>query len=256
MKTIYKHRIRVLMWLVVLSVLTGLSLTAARFQADAVISGVEAEVMLLEKGNNLILPEEFVGMVAKKFGPMEGLPIDMVDMRSIEEFLMTNPYVRKADVFLGASGKLVLNLHQRSPLMRVVDNSGRHWYIDSDTVRMPVSTHFTARVPLVNGDFPVTTNVKQWPVDELFSIAKLLHEDEFLGSLIDQVYRESGEKIWLVPRLGPSRILLGNTDHLEDKADRIQRFYKKALPSTGWDTYTFIDLRFAGQVVAKKRVNQ
>lgn len=256
MKGISKQHIKTYAWLVLLMALTGVTLTAARFQADALIQGVEAEVVLLEKGNNLIQPEEFVTMVTKKFGPMKGLPIDLVDMRRIEEYLQTNPYVRSADVFLGASGKLVLTLHQRMPLMRVVDNSGRHWYIDTDTVMMPVSRFFTARVPLVNGDFPVTKDVRQWPVDELFELTTMLHEDEFMGSLIDQVYVESKDKIWLVPRMGPSRILIGNTQDLESKAERIQKMYKKALPATGWDAYTYIDTRFAGQVVAKKRLNQ
>lgn len=256
MKKFNKQRIKAYVWLVLLTVLTGITLTAARFQADAVITGVEAEVVLLEKGNNLILPEEFVSLVTKKFGPMTGLPIDMVDMRSIETYLQTNPYVRKADVYLGASGKLILNLHQRMPLMRVVDNSGRHWYIDTDTVMMPVSRHFTARVPLVNGDFPSTTDVRKWPVADLFKITALLQDDDFMGSLIDQIYVESTDKIWLVPRLGPSRILIGNTTDLEDKAERIQKLYKKALPSAGWDTYAYIDTRFAGQIVAKKRLNQ
>ncbi len=256
MKEKSKHRIKAFAWLIVLTVLTGVTLTAARFQAGEVIKGVEAEVVLLEKGNNLILPEEFVSMVSKKFGPMTGLPIDMVDMRSVEDFLLTNPYVRQADVYMSSSGRLILNLHQRMPLMRVVDNSGRHWYIDTDTVMMPVSRHFTARVPLVNGNFPATTDVKQWPVDDLFKITSLLQQDEFMGSLIDQIYVESIEKIWLVPRLGPSRILIGNTEALEDKAERIQKLYKKALPSTGWDAYSYIDTRFAGQIVAKKRLNQ
>ncbi len=244
------------MWLVILTSLMGVTLMAARFQADAVITGVEAEVVLLEKGNNLILPEEFVEMVAKKFGPMTGLPVDLVDMREMEAYLKTNPYVRDADVYLGSSGKLMLNLHQRMPLMRLVDNNGRHWYIDTDTVMMPVSSHFTARVPLVNGNFPATADVKRWPVEDLFRVAKVLQENEFMGSLIDQIYVESEEMIWLIPRFGPSKILVGNTEALEDKADRIQRLYKQALPFKGWDTYTYIDTRIAGQIVAKKRLNQ
>ncbi|HEY3387256.1 MAG TPA: hypothetical protein VGK46_12145, partial [Saprospiraceae bacterium] len=119
-----------------------------------------------------------------------------------------------------------------------------------------VSRFFTARVPLVNGDFPATNNVKQWPVDDLFKVTEMLQDDEFMGSLIDQVYVETTEKIWLVPRLGPSRILIGNTNDLEDKAERIQKLYKEALPAAGWDTYSYIDTRFAGQIVAKKRLNQ
>jgi cell division protein FtsQ len=251
-----KQRIKAFIWVVLLTGLAGITLTAARFQADALIQGVEADVVLLKSGNNLIQPDDFVRMVSKKFGPMKGLPIDMVDMRSVEAYLMTNPYIRKADVYLGASGKLILHLQQRQPVLRIVDNNGQHWYVDTDTVRMPVSEYFTARVPLVNGDFPVTGDIHQWPVGQLYEIVTALKEDEFMSSLIDQIYVESTEKIWLIPRMGPSRILIGNTDGLEDKVDRIQKFYKDALPTTGWDTYAYIDTRFAGQIVAKKRVNQ
>jgi cell division protein FtsQ len=251
-----KQRFKAFLWLILLVSLTGITLAAAKFHADEVISGVKAEVILLDKGNNLILPEDIVKTVLKKFGPLEGIPIDLVDMRSIEEFLSTSPYVKEASVFLGASGQLTLSIRQRMPIMRVVDNRGTHWYIDADTVRMPVSRNFTARVPLVNGDFPVTNDVRTWPITSLFDITMMLQENEFMGSLIDQIYLESKEKIWLVPRMGPSKILIGNTDILDDKVERIQKFYKKALPSTGWDTYAYIDTRFAGQIVAKRRLNQ
>ncbi|MDQ3017999.1 MAG: hypothetical protein M3R25_14905, partial [Bacteroidota bacterium] len=151
MKKINKQRIKTLFWLMLLGALTGVTLMAARFQTEEVIAGVEAEVLLLDKGNNLILPEDIVKSVVKKFGPLDKIPIDLVDMRSIEEFLLTSPYVKEARVFLGANGKLNLSIRQRMPIMRIVDNAGTHWYIDIDTVRMPVSRNFTARVPLVNG---------------------------------------------------------------------------------------------------------
>ena len=256
MNKINKQRIKAFFWIVLLAALTGVTLMAARFQAGNVISGVEAEVLLLEKGNNLILPEDIVKTVTKKFGPLEALPIELVDMRAIEQFLLTSPYVREARVFLGANGVLNLSIRQRMPLMRVVDNAGKHWYIDADTVRMPVSRNFTARVPLVNGNFPSTNDVKSWPVSTLFEIASMLQENEFMGSLIDQIYMESKENVWLVPRIGPSKILISTSADLEDQAERITKFYKKALPSIGWDTYSYIDTRFAGQVVAKKRSNQ
>ncbi len=251
-----KQGIKAFFWLVLLASLTGITLMAARFQAEQVISGVEAEVILLDKGNNLILPDDIVKTVGKKFGKLEGLTIDKVDMRSIEQFLSTSPYVKEASVFLGASGKLTLSIRQRMPIMRIVDNHGTHWYIDADTVRMPVSRNFTARVPLVNGDFPATNDIKSWPIGPLFDVTMMLQDNEFMGSLVDQVYFESKDKIWLVPRMGPSKILIGNTNDLDDKVERIQKFYKKVLPSTGWDTYAYVDTRFAGQIVAKRRLNQ
>ena len=53
MKKDNKQRIKAFFWLVILAGLTIVTLMAARFQAEAVITGVEAEVLLLDKGNNL-----------------------------------------------------------------------------------------------------------------------------------------------------------------------------------------------------------
>lgn len=256
MKKENKQRIKTLFWVVLLATLTGVTLMAARFQAEEVISGVQAEVLLLDKGNNLILPEDIVKAVEKKFGDLDSIRIDLVDMRSIEAYLLTSPYVKEAHVFLGANGKLNLSIRQRMPIMRIVDNAGTHWYIDADTVRMPVSRNFTARVPLVNGNFPSTSDVKTWPITTLFAVTMMLQEDEFMGSLIDQIYIEAKDDVWLVPRLGPSKIRITTASDLVDQAERIRAFYKKALPSMGWDTYSYIDTRFAGQVVAKKSLNQ
>ena len=122
MMKINKQSIKAFLWLILLASLTGVTLMAARYQAEQVINGVEAEVVLLDKGNNLILPDDIKKTVVKKFGPLQGVPIDQVDMRSIEEFLSTSPYVKQASVFLGASGVLTLSIRQRMPIMRIVDN--------------------------------------------------------------------------------------------------------------------------------------
>lgn len=255
MKKNLTQRIKTSLWLLFVAGLAALSLTAARFQAEGVIQRVEAEIVVPDETNTLILPEEVISMVTKKFGPMKDLTPDMIDMRSIETYLTTHPYVRDAEVFVGASGSLVLQLHQRVPVMRLVDNSGKHWYIDRDTVMMPVSKQFVARVPLVNGDFPVTTKAQTWPMKNLFSITDEMQHDEFLNYLVDQIYVEKKDKIWLIPRLGPSRILVGDGSNLEDKSYRIRKFYKEALPVAGWNAYSYIDTRFEGQIVARKKMN-
>lgn len=250
-----RHRIKTGLWLVFLAGLGGVSLTAARFQAGEVIRDVVAEVVLADEGDNLIVPAEIVGMVTKKFGALKDLPVDLVDMRTIETYLKTHPYVRDANVYLAANGELVLQLDQRIPRMRVVDNGGRHWYVDADTIRMPVSRQYAARVPLVNGNFPTVDSATKWNIAPILELTELFREDDFMAYLIDQIYVEAPDKIWLVPRLGPSRILIGNTDDLADKAERIRKWYRKALPAAGWDTYAYIDTRFTGQIVARKKLN-
>lgn len=250
-----RHRIKTFLWLVILTGLAGVSLTAARFQADEVIRGVVAEVILEDEGDNLIVPDEIIAMVTRKFGQLKQLPVESVDMRLIETYLRTHPYVREANVYFAANGELVLRLNQRIPRLRIVDNTGRHWYLDADTVRMPVSRQFAARVPLVTGNFPAVDAVSKWDIGPVLKLSMLLREDDFMADLVDQVYVENPQKIWLVPRLGPSRILIGSPDDLEDKAKRIRTWYRKALPAVGWDAYAYIDTRFAGQIVARRKLN-
>src|SRR5690606_3059808 len=120
---------------------------------------------------------------------------------------------------------------------------------------MPVARQLSARVPLVNGDFPATEDMSKWNTAMLMELGNELWDDDFMRLMIDQVYIERPDRIWLVPRLGPSRILLGDLSDLAGKMERIETFYKKALPPAGWDTYAYIDARFAGQIVAKKRMN-
>ena len=57
MNKVNKQRIKTFFWLMLLAGLSGVTLMAARFQSEEVIKGVHAEVLLLDKGNNLILPK-------------------------------------------------------------------------------------------------------------------------------------------------------------------------------------------------------
>ena len=90
MKKPNKSHLKVVGWLTFLVVLCGLTISAARFQASGVIKEVRAEVVLLDKGNNLIQPESFEKLVLKKYGQLKGRPIHEVDMRGIEEFLLNH----------------------------------------------------------------------------------------------------------------------------------------------------------------------
>jgi cell division protein FtsQ len=45
--------------------------------------------------------------------------------------------------------------------------------------------------------------------------------------------------------------ICGNTDNLERKLATLRRFYDNGLSRIGWDKYSYISLRYDGQVVCK-----
>ncbi|MNV97616.1 hypothetical protein D3C71_1927610 [compost metagenome] len=53
----------------------------------------------------------------------------------------------------------------------------------------------------------------------------------------------------LVPRVGDHRILLGNTEGLEQRMNNLMVFYKKALPRMGWNEYKIINIKYQNQVI-------
>ena len=53
---------------------------------------------------------------------------------------------------------------------------------------------------------------------------------------------------------GLKELAFGDATDIENKFDRLFAFYKQALPKTGWEKYSSIDLSFRKQIVAKKKL--
>jgi cell division protein FtsQ len=55
----------------------------------------------------------------------------------------------------------------------------------------------------------------------------------------------------LVPLLGRQKVILGSVDDLKNKFERLKIFYQEAMPYTGWNTYSTLNVKYNGQVVCK-----
>ena len=70
---------------------------------------------------------------------------------------------------------------------------------------------------------------------------------------IDQIEVAPGGDIILIPRAGGHRVVLGDLYNLGVKMNALETFYRQVLPVTGWDAYSNINLKYEGQLIAKKR---
>lgn len=251
-----KHIAKRILWIVLGFSLAGLSIAAVELKKSMFITGIEVDVVLLEEGNNLVTPEDILADIAQTFGPVEEIPVQELDAQTMEEVLMQNPFMKKVDVYADAHQKLHVRVEQREPMMRIMDPEAGDYYLDKEGVRIPVSRHYTVRVPITSGNVPVMEESRisedSAPVlKSLYAIAREIHGDKFLKPLVDQVYIDNRKQVILVPKLGVKEIILGDSTQLEDKIERLKIFYKEAISGFAWEKYKQMDLRYAGQVICR-----
>jgi cell division protein FtsQ len=195
-----------------------------------------------------------------------GKPLRSLAMPRIEEDLRRLPCVQRADAYHTMDGVLHVRVAQRKPLVRVLDMDGRSFYLDHAGHTMPISNHWTARVPVVVGalrepraasdvfdvcgtDSLMATSA----LDEVWRVAKAVHKDAFWRAMVDQIVVTPNGELELVPMVGNQRLAIGNGKDVEHRLAKLRAFYAQGMPQGDWRRWSRIDVRFAGQVVCTKR---
>jgi cell division protein FtsQ len=91
-------------------------------------------------------------------------------------------------------------------------------------------------------------------IDDIFKMAEFIRTDPLWHAQIEQLYVNKELEIELIPRVGNHRIVVGDVVDIKKKLDKLKVFYAKGLSNTGWNEYSVINLKFADQVVCKKRL--
>lgn len=245
-----------LMWVALVFFGIALIISMVAKKEAAIVQEVKIEVEPLEGSNYLINKEDVLLTIERSFGfPLETMPIGAVDVGRLEKVLREEPFVLEADAFVDAENVINIQIVQRQPVLRIIDRNGSNYYLDENAFKMPLSKHFSARVLVATGNIPPYVldykgNLKDM-LNELFELANIIREDEFLDPMIEQIYVNNQRELTLVPKVGRQKILFGRYTSVEDKLKRLKIFYKEAIPFEGWQKYTTINLNFEGQVVAK-----
>ena len=132
---------------------------------------------------------------------------------------------------------------------------------------MPLSDQFASYVPVASGNIPdkyLNGSVIKNPneikdnaynktlLEQLFEVAMFTGSDELWSAQFVQFYVNEEGDIELIPRVGNHRIILGDTQNMKEKFDKLLLFYQKGMKASEWNKYNTINLKFAGQVVCTK----
>jgi cell division protein FtsQ len=153
--------------------------------------------------------------------------------------------IDKSEVFLSVDGRLKTIVKQKTPIARVFNNSAS-FYIDYKGTKMPLSSNFTARVPLVYGD--LNSRYSQ----DFVELLQTIYDDDFLKKNIIGIKILPDGSITMKNRNYSYDIIFGRTIQMDRKFKNYKAFFQKAVQDTLIDNYTKVNLKFTKQVVCTK----
>jgi len=198
-----------------------------------------------------------------------GKTLKEINTNDIERHLRKDPYIKDADVFSTVEGNIQINVIQRMPLVRIINKNNDAYYIDTEGSLMPLSSKATSRVLVANGNikdsYSPSTRLSLDPevaiernsasdnLQNIYYLAIYINQDDFLSTMIDQIYIRSNNEIEMIPKVGNQLIIFGNINDFEVKFEKLKALYKDGFKKTGWSHYKTINLKYKNQVVCSKK---
>jgi cell division protein FtsQ len=202
------------------------------------------------------------GLIRKNGKELAGRAIEDIDLQEIENRILSVRAVRTAEVYFTVRGKLVIEVCQRNPVVRIIDRSGQGFYIDEEGYIIPTSRNFCSHVLVANGKISEGCSVAK-NIDEqgkgmdllrdIYKMVNYIRDDEFWQSQILQIYINDKQEFELIPRVGAHIIEFGSADDMETKFDKLWVLYDEGFRNKGWNQYDRINLKYRNQVVCTKR---
>jgi len=216
------------------------------------------DVKIYIPGNQYFIDKEEIDNILQlKSHALIGRSIESINIQALESKLKANPFIESAKVYTDMDGIIRVEISQRQPILRIMNQFDQDFYVDQHGFKIPLSENFTAMVLVANGyiDEPFSGKVDTLHTllaADILKTADYIRKDSLWDAQIAEIYVNQNHEIELIPRVGNQRILLGTADSLATKFNNLLAFYKKALPQAGWGTYKTINIKYANQVIGVK----
>ncbi len=220
------------------------------------VRDVRYDLAHLSDGNDLITVEEIKQKILAAYQiDFRDVKVEHLDLENLEEILEREAFIIDAQAYVDAKRILHIDIAQRTPIMRIMDMQGRNYYLDSEGIRLPLSTHFTARVPVVTGYVNRYTERLDTAKNNLgaaFRIVQAARKDTFMQAWLDGINIYSTDEIVLLGNVGRFKVIFGDDQECKEKIEKLKTFFREGLKITGWRDLESINVKYDKQVVTKK----
>jgi cell division protein FtsQ len=176
----------------------------------------------------------------------EAAGLKEINIKLLEESLDNHPSIEKAEVYSNLDGTVHIEIWQQQPIARLMFKN-RSEYLTENSTLMPLSDHFSEKVPLVTG--PLAFAQKEVVADFWLMVSQkkdLTHSFSGLHCAADSNWT-------IYPAKGDYLINLGRAKDLEHKIDNLENFFKFSGKIKELQKLESINLEFNNQVICRKK---
>jgi len=198
----------------------------------------------IDNSNNLFITKDSIKSAVIEIITTKNIRKSSIHLKALEFELNKIELVRKSDVFIDVNGTMVIDIEQRKPIARFIDNKS---YLDEDGLVMPKSKYYSARVPVIKG----YANTQD-QLDLIYKLSNYIKDDKFLSQSATEILIDSNSNFSIKLRDYRFKILIGQLNNLDLKIKNFKAFYINASANQILNKYSVINLQFDNQVVCVK----
>lgn len=193
-----------------------------------------------------------------------GQSIQNVELEKIESVVAQNAQLTDVRAYLNIDGQINILAKPRRAILRIFDENGNHLYLGDGNILMENSISHSHRIIVANGHIPhlsddqrdnILHQREEIPIiyQQLYELAQIIHNDEFLNALIDQIYITKNSEAILTPKMGIKKIEFGKLEEMENKLANLKAFYIQGKNKIDWQKYKSISIKYDNQIVCSKK---
>ena len=206
---------------------------------------IKSTNIYMDSYENLFISKDSIANVILELVTNKKINKSNVHINNLEFELNKIELISRSDVFIDVNGNMSVNIKQRKPIARFLDNK---YYLDEEGLLMPKSKDYSARVPVIVG-----FNNNETQLKSIYKLSNFIYKDEFLSKNITEIRIDSTNNFSIKLRTHKFKISIGRLNKLSAKVNNFKAFYVKAIKDELLDKYSTINLQFDNQVVCVKK---
>lgn len=241
---------------------TGIAILARESRgqrAQTTCSGLE---VAFRDSLNFVSEEDIKACLDKEYGAYVGQVLDSVKLYAIEDMLESRSAVKECEAWTTSDGLLHLAITQRKPAVRF-KKGDTGCYADSEGYIFPLHKSYTAAVPVVEGDLPIsissghrgeadTPEEQEW-IDSVIKLIGTIESRSFKHKVRAMKVRPGGDFVLQLDTL-KEQFVIGYPDHLAEKFARVDKYIGWIRPAKGGDYYKTVNVKYNKQIICRKDI--
>lgn len=179
-------------------------------------------------------------------------PLSKINIDSIELRLRRFDKIEDVNINVLNNGKIHIEVWPMRPVLRIFDQYGASYYLNRRGKRIAADPRYYVDVPVVSGDFSEIDSIPGF----ILPLVNRIENDSLWRNAITGYKIVSADEVILIPAFHGHVINFGSPSDADSKLRRLDAFYRKVMPVKGWNHYDTLSVRWAGQVVATRRIKE